>query len=336
MDTANQYNTRNRTQYLSDFSMDVIIPVASADECQLQFLLPSAVQLVEDLQAYNINVIFSVNDDITLEKFLLAKGVNDKIKVICADDARRVYKNNKSNNISYAVDYSVSNAVLLLDDDVIIEADSILHAWRQLQLDGIVKFMTHYERPDFYDRMDLFGIYFVNMICDDRQFWGNIGVRAEYIRGGRYRGNGLFDDLAIFRSCKWQGASFSYVSKPAMSMRGRLRTLRNFIEQRVRYSYENFAYPVRTVSYMSLIPSALAVGVILGLWVVLPFLLIVALLVAATAEIGRKRFGGQKIGNMFIYGCAYAAINSVSVWAAMVARMRGGVRFGTSIIREAV
>jgi len=163
-------------------TLDIVIPLAHASEDQIQSLTTYYTRILNNLGDSHIRLVLSVNETSLKGTIDSIVSQREDIVSICAPELARDGNNNKSNNVSYAIDRSNSSSILLIDDDALISAEGVLAAKLALKEYGLVRFMAEYKNPDIFDEIDLFSIFFINAICDDRQFWGNIGFQAKYIR----------------------------------------------------------------------------------------------------------------------------------------------------------
>jgi hypothetical protein len=100
-------------------------------------------------------------------------------------------------------------------------------------------------------------------------------------------------------------------------------TLRHFVGQRVRQAYDDLAQPLRLAVELAVLPAAVWAGR-------RPVRLLAgAAAVALLAEAGRRRAGGTRFfpATAALWAPLWLAERSVCVWLAVLARLRGGVRY---------
>jgi hypothetical protein len=155
---------------------------------------------------------------------------------------------------------------------------------------------------------------------------GTMAVRrSALLRAGGYAGDVMFENYEMVRTVEAAGGR--HVVASDIFVRRLPPTTRHFLGQRVRQAYDEFARPARLTAFLVPVP-AVCWGLAAQRWkgVVRSALAVAAVLVVA-AECGRWRKGARRY---FPLRCSLAAPlwaveRSVCVWAAVVARARGGV-----------
>jgi hypothetical protein len=133
----------------------------------------------------------------------------------------------------------------------------------------------------------------------------------------------MFENLELVRTVRAAGG------REALALDVLVRrtppTTAHFRSQQVRQAYDEFARPVRLVASLSLLPLALAALVRRRL------LALVAAVAGASlvAEVGRRRAGGSTVyrASSTLFAGPWLLWRSACSWAALGARVRGGVRY---------
>lgn len=153
---------------------------------------------------------------------------------------------------------------------------------------------------------------------------GTLVVRRDaLLSAGGYRGDVLFENLELVRTLRARGGR-GHVALDLVVAR-RPPTARHFRGQQVRQAYDEVARPARLVVSASVLPlvgglvarrrwRALATGTIA---------------VAAIAELGRRRGGGRRWfpARAAVVAPPWLVWRSLCTWAALGARLLGGVRY---------
>ncbi|MFW6187556.1 MAG: glycosyltransferase [Actinomycetota bacterium] len=159
---------------------------------------------------------------------------------------------------------------------------------------------------------------------------GTLGVRrSALLAAGGYDGDVLFENLELIRTITAAGGR---ELRALDVLVGRIPpSSAHFAGQRVRQAYDDFAQPVRLAVELSLLP-------LLGWAVRRPARLAgLGVLVCAVAEAGRRRAGGRRVypASTVLWAPAWVLERAVCVWAAVGARLRGGVPYAGSRLRTA-
>ncbi len=159
---------------------------------------------------------------------------------------------------------------------------------------------------------------------------GTFGLRRSvFLRAGGYDGDVLFENLQMVRTLVAAGARLDNAGDFYIARRP--PPVRAFVRQRVRQAYDDFAQPARLVAELALLP--MLVTVFRRPWGVLTFLAGAA----GVAEVGRRRAGGARIfpATASCWAPLWMLERSVTVWLAVWARCRGGVRYRGERMRHA-
>jgi Glycosyl transferase family 2 len=219
--------------------------------------------------------------------------------------------------------------VVIADDDVRYDADSLYRVINALDHAEIVRPQNYFAQDTWHTLLDS-GRALLNRVTGG-DWPGTLGLRRTILRDG-YSGNVLFENLELVRTVRALGGK-ELVAYDIFVAR-RTPTLRRFLDQRVRQAYDEFARPHRMALALLVVP-LLAAAIRkrrLGL------LAIVTVSVIAAAETGRLRAGAGR------YFSALASIaaplwileRGIYAWLAIATRLRyGGVPYAGSVIRMA-
>ena len=162
-------------------------------------------------------------------------------------------------------------------------------------------------------------------------FSGTVGVRRSALRAGAYDTDVLFENLELERAVRAHGGRVAVARELCVTRRP--PSVARFFEQRVRQAYDDFAQPARLLRELLILPLVLA-AVTRRRWAALAAGVIG---VVALAETGRRRAGGTDAfpATSALWAPLWLAERAVTVWIALVLRLRGGVRYRDSRISRA-
>ncbi len=221
--------------------------------------------------------------------------------------------------------------VVIADDDVRYDPASLRRAVALLGLADCVQPQNYFSSLPWHARWDTGRTLLNRSLGSD--FAGTVAIRrAPVIRAGGYDGDVIFENLELMRTIRALGGTVR--SPPDLYVARRPPSARQFLSQRVRQAYDDFAIPPRMVASLAVIP-ALSASLLRGSWR-MPLLAAVA--VAGLAEIGRRRAGGR--GYFPVTGSLLAPLwvleRAVCSWIAVRDRLvLGGVPYGDGLVPRA-
>lgn len=225
--------------------------------------------------------------------------------------------------------------VLILDDDYRPTEDTILHFLDRLSRFDCLKSMVYYIDPHFHDLINAVGILIINTLSPDRQFCGHIGFKVDaFLRAGFPDLAILYDELAIER--RFRNAQLNIGFAEDIHLEMVTHGTNKFFEQRVRYAYENLAYPFRFTVFLSVLP-ILCVSFLSSPICGCALVALLMLFVTMVAAVGQLRYSyGRLPWNTWIYAPLWLFPYLITTWIALFVRFRGGILFGGSRILRAV
>lgn len=238
--------------------------------------------------------------------------------------------NGKVRGVLTALELAATDLVVIADDDVRYSARELERVVEELATLDLVVPQNYFEPLPWHARWDTARTLINRMTGGD--FPGTLGLRKSVLRGARYDGDVLFENLELIRTVSARGGRWKRL--PDLYVRRLPPTARHFFGQRVRQAYDEFARPARLALWLAVLP-ALAVAIARRRHAML---LIGAVATVAAAELGRRRADGRR---HFHWTCSMLAPvwvleRAVTVWLAVVVRCRGGVRYaGRRIVRAA-
>jgi hypothetical protein len=248
---------------------------------------------------------------------------------IAPDPARRV-ANGKVWGVLTGLDRAACDKVIIADEDVRYEPESLSRVLRLLNDAEVVRPQNYFDPLPWHAVWDT-GRTLLNRAFD-ADWPGTLAVRRRLLeRTNGYDGNCLFENLELVRTVTAAGGR---EARPLdLFVRRQPCDFQHFLSQRVRQAYDEFARPWRLAVQLALLPGAAL------LMAFRPRLFPLALAaVIGAAEYGRRRDRGTTV---FPFAASLAAPlwlaeRSVCSWLAVLSRLRyGGVRYHGSVISAA-
>jgi hypothetical protein len=220
--------------------------------------------------------------------------------------------------------------VVVADDDVRYEPAALRRVVGLLDQADLVRPQNYFDQLPWHARWDTARSLLNRVFTGDPgfpvgDFPGTLAVRrSAFWRGSGYDGDALFENLELMRTIRAAGGTV--LTPLDLYVARRPPGTGHFLSQRVRQSYDDFAMPGRLLCFLAIAPLA-AVELRRGH---ARRLMGAALASVGLAELGRRRAGGAErfpvSGSLL--APAWIAERSLCSWAALVARLRGGVRYG--------
>jgi hypothetical protein len=212
------------------------------------------------------------------------------------------------------------DAVVLADDDVRYDAAGLAAVVGALDAAALVRPQNVFDPMPWHARWDT-GRTLLNRALG-ADYPGTLGVRRDVLlTAGGYDGAALFENLELIRTIRAAGGR--EVRLDGLAVVRRPPTLRHFLGQRVRQAYDDLAQPFRLAVELAVLPATVwaarrPVRLLAG-----------AAGVALLAEAGRRRAGGARFfpATAALWAPLWLAERAVCVWLAVLARLRGGVRY---------
>ena len=239
-------------------------------------------------------------------------------------DSRFRCRNGKVAGVLTGLALATHDKVVIADDDVRWDVTALGRVAALLDSYDVVRPQNCFAAPmPWHARWDS-ARSLVNRALRSADFPGTLGVRREFLADG-YDGDVLFENLELIRTVKARGGRESIPLD--LYVRRRPPTTAHFRDQRIRQAYDSFAEPGRLAVELSLVPLAVAARRRVAL---------LACLAVAIAEVGRRRAGGRAVfpASTSLWAPAWVAERAVCSWLAVLARLRGGARYGGGASRS--
>jgi len=249
---------------------------------------------------------------------------------LCVDPDFQPLANGKVAGVLTGLRHASQPYVVVADDDVRYDQAGLEAVQRSLDRSDIVRPQNYFWPVPWHARLDTARTLINRVTGGD---WpGTFGLRRALLaRTNGYDGDVLFENLELVRTVKAAGGR---EHRPLNLFVRRLppRT-RHFWSQRVRQAYDEFARPVRLLTWLAVLPVLILVvtrygGPAVGAASVIPMLL---------AEAGRRIGDGTRV---FPVSAALMAPfwileRAVCVWIAVAARVVvGGIHYHGRVVSK--
>ncbi|GGH38786.1 glycosyltransferase [Microbacterium album] len=237
--------------------------------------------------------------------------------------------NGKVRGVLTGIGIARHEAIVIADDDVRYEYESLSAVVEQLRTADLVKPQNHFVPLPWHARWDTARTLLNRGLSAD--YPGTYAVRRSTITAtGGYDADVLFENLELERTVRAAGGRVCTRSDILVARRP--PSARHFLSQRVRQAYDSWAQPWRLALEASILP----VAVCLRRRPAALFAVVAVLL--AVAERGRRRHGGRTVfpASSLLWVPVWLAERGLATWVAILLRLRGGVRYnGRRLARAA-
>jgi hypothetical protein len=233
------------------------------------------------------------------------------------------FANGKVDGVMTGLRLAANDRVVVADEDVRWEVDALARATRMLEQHDVVRPQNYFEPLPWHARWDTARSLLNRAFAAD--YPGTLAIRRPAVlAAGGYDGDAMFENLELIRTVVAAGGT---VCSPLdLYVRRIPPTAPQFVGQRVRQAYDDFAQPARLAGELCLLPLTLA-AVAGRRWGALGA---AAGLSVALAERGRRRAGGAQVfpPSCSLYAPLWVAERTVCVWLALGSRLAwGGIRY---------
>ena len=225
-----------------------------------------------------------------------------------------------------------TSAVVVADDDVRYDLCGLLQMARLLASYDVVLPQNYFDPLPWHAAWDSARSLLNRAAGGD--YPGTLGVRRNsFLDSGGYCGDVLFENLELVRTLQARGHMCLRASD--VFVRRMPPPVAHFRGQRVRQAYDSLAQPRRLAVELALAPVLIAVlarrehrGRRAA---------VAALLPVAVAEVGRRRGGATRVFPVRTswFAPGWVLERAVCTWLALLARARGGARYGDRRLRLA-
>ena len=180
-----------------------------------------------------------------------------------AVDRRFGYRNDKVNGIQTGVERASCEKIVLADDDIRYDADSLGEIVQMLDRYEVVRPQNFLAPLPWWAAMEAARMLINRATLRTGDYPGTCAFRRDmFLAAGAYDGDVLFDNEEIIRHFAQSGAKIGYALD--LFVRKRPPVWRKWIEQRPRQAYEDFGLRAKTALFFALPLVSLGVALCFG------------------------------------------------------------------------
>ena len=244
----------------------------------------------------------------------------------------------KVNGVITGVRRASNEAVVIADDDVRYEPHALREVVEGLGRTELVVPQNYFQPLPWHARWDTARTLLNRIYTGDRwfpvgDFPGTLGVRRTFfLEIDAYDGDLIFENLQLMRTIRAAGGKVETALD--LYVRRLPPTTRQFLSQRVRQAYDDFAIPLRMGGFLLIGP------VLVGLALARRARIAAGLAAGtmALAEKGRRRGDGASVypASCSLMAPAWIAERAICSWLALAQRvLRGGTTYRGGVISRA-
>ncbi len=243
--------------------------------------------------------------------------------------------NDKSNGVFSACAHVKHDNILLVDDHYRVSRENLEGVMPYFEQYDTFKVMPLFDHISLMTAVDLCGMFIINMLDKRKQYCGHLAMKKHLIdQYGFPDRDALYDEYEFEEHFRSQGCSTGFPPNVFLDATNRISKNR-FFEQRVRYAYENLAFPLRFALFLSVIPILVVLFLIKPDHSLLLYLLINVFLIAVSF-VGQHKYYRHKRPSTISWATPLWFLHyPVTTWVAVFMYFRGGVMFGGNRIRKA-
>lgn len=251
-------------------------------------------------------------------------------------DRQYTYLNGKVNGVHTGVDLASCESIILADDDIRYTVEEIARVCELLERHDMVRPQNYLAPLPWWGRMEAARMLINRGVLRTGDYPGTCAFRrSACLRFGHYDGDVLFDNEEIVRHFAVKGANVCYALD--FFILKRPPTLRKWLEQRPRQAYEDFDMRLKTLLFMSLLPTAIALGCFSGARAALTLFSVVSIGAGLLAARGllRNRAHNFFPAHVILYVPLWILERALSVYWALYWRVaHGGYPFGEQLLSK--
>lgn len=316
--------------------VSIIIPIKSNKDDRLLEFTEYICNLSEQLKKDDCQIIIADESEFSVYSHM--KKEFAKLKNVFHFVPRDEYRdgaNDKLNGIHDALNYVKYDNVLLIDDHFRLTRNDLVSMYKYFGKYSCFKTMPNFNKFSPSVLIDLCGMFVVNILDSKKQYCGHLAFSKKSLDIAMFPDkNTLFDELALEEQFRKANLPVGFIKNTAIEATQDI-SYKKFFEQRVRYAYENLAFPIRFSFFCSILP---ILGILLWLNKDLA-LYVAALLTVATTSIALvgQIVYGQKVAPKytFLFSPLWFWFYPFTTWIAVYKYFTGGITFGGRKIKKA-
>ena len=238
-------------------------------------------------------------------------------------------RNGKARGAMSGIRLSRHEKVVIADDDVRYDRAGLAAVLGRLGRSDFVRPQNVFSPAPWHARWDTGRTLLNRALGGD--FSGTVALRRSALPAGGYDTDVLFENLELERTVRARGGRVDVASDLYVCRRP--GQVRRFWEQRVRQAYDDWAQPQRLLRELALLPAIVSLVRARSAGGLAVF----AGAVVALASVGRAYAGGRAHfrASDCLWALPWVLERSLTVWIAVLLRLRGGVRYRDERIHRA-
>lgn len=314
-------------------SISIIIPIKSNRISVIDELCTYLHKLDNDLEATEIEYEIIIADECpnNLSKQFEELSLLENIVHIVPLD--RSGKNDKLNGVYASIKQARKEYCLIVDDHYRITATEIAEIIPCFEEFDLFKVVPIFEKYSMDVMIDQAGFFFRCVFDKRKQYAGHIAMKLSlYKKFGFPDRNGLYDEYIVETYYSDKGAHCGFPKKKYFTATQRI-TVSKFLEQRIRYSYENIAFPMRFIAHLCLLPFFVISIYTTEKYALLLFLLYVSYIMLVSFW-GQVKYGKSNMPPVFLFAGIWHLSYWITSWIALFLFWTRGVSFGENRIHN--
>lgn len=315
--------------------LSIIIPIKSKSIGAVESFAGYLAELSSELSGCGVQILVVDESPDDVYSFLDSKLYDcTNIEHFVPDSEFRKWKNDKSNGVCAAICRCKNENILLVDDHYRLTKETVYKVAEYYNKYDVFKCMPKFDNAKISVLIDMCGMFVVNMLDYRKQYCGHLAFKkSQFSKNGFPCRDSLFDEFAFEKFLRKCGYKVGFVKDVALEATQNISVFK-FLEQRVRYAYENMCMPVRFLTELSIIPLFIFLFNCSKIYALSFFLLLTAF-VMAVAFIGQSIYNkGMYPKTTFLLSPLWYWHYPVTSWVALFCYLTGGVYFGGRKVRK--
>ncbi|MDY7989860.1 hypothetical protein UY286_04925 [Paenibacillus polymyxa] len=318
-------------------NISIVIPIKVKKETNLDGFITYIKNISNSLVNDDVQIVISDGSNLEIASKLhgdLAYLKN--VTHFMLEEEYRTGRNDKLNGIYAALKVSKFDNILLIDDHFRITRATLFSLSRYYLIYDLFKTMPKFEKYPVSALIDLCGIYIINLMDYRKQYCGHLAFKKSlYMKVGFPDRDGLFDEFIMEEKLREYNFSIGFVRDVAIEA-VQENSVNKFFEQRIRYAYENFAFPLRTALFLTILPLTLLLF-LSNYIMAIKFIVAISITTITVAGIGQLIYNREAKAPKFtfLFGVFWFWFYPFTTWIALFKFFSGGVYFGNRKIKRA-
>ena len=326
---------RSFTKERKIMELSIIVPIKCGSIEAVEDFTKYIVNLSTLLSRYSIQILIADECDSKVYDYMNDRlHAFENVEHFIPEAKYRVGQNDKSNGVCAAVDRCKYDNILLVDDHYRLTKNTILSLEKYYEIYDVFKCMPKFDNAKMSVLIDMCGMFVVNMLDYRKQYCGHLALtKSPFVKNAFPCRDSLFDEFAFEKYLRNCGYKVGFVRDIALEATQNISTFK-FLEQRIRYAYENMCMPVRFALELSVLPLMLALYSCSKIYALFFFLSLTGFILIV-ALIGQKRYNcGLYPKTTFLLGPLWYWHYPITSWIALICYFTGGVYFGGRKVKK--